>query len=303
MTPARLSHACIAETIGTFILVFFGTGSVFVGVLTGAIDGVVQVGLVWGLGIGLAIYAVGAVSGAHLNPAVTVAMAALKRLPPARIVPYVAAQLVGAFLASAILYGLFSGVLAEFEAKKGLVRGQPGSELSAMVFGEYFPNPAIFGTDEAAFRQVSSMQAMAAEAIGTCLLVFFILALTDTRNRSRPNGTSFAPFIGLTVAVIIAVVAPLTQAGLNPARDFAPRLFSYFVGWGDIAIPGPRGGFLTVYIIAPILGGCVGAAIYQLLIGRSFGISSAPAAEVPKDHGDSGMDPDLPRQRSLPASS
>src|SRR5690606_13141172 len=84
---------------------------------------------------------------------------------------------------------------------------------------------------------------------------FFILALTDTRNRSRPNGTSFAPFIGLTVAVIIAVVAPLTQAGLNPARDFAPRLFSYFVGWGDIAIPGPRGGFLTVYIIAPILGG------------------------------------------------
>src|SRR5690606_31407984 len=194
-------------------------------------DGVVQVGLVWGLGIGLAIYAVGAVSGAHLNPAVTVAMAALKRLPPARIVPYVAAQLVGAFLASAILYGLFSGVLAEFEAKKGLVRGQPGSELSAMVFGEYFPNPAIFGTDEAAFRQVSSMQAMAAEAIGTCLLVFFILALTDTRNRSRPNGTSFAPFIGLTVAVIIAVVAPLTQAGLNPARDFAPRLFSYFVGW------------------------------------------------------------------------
>src|SRR5690606_19129775 len=137
-----------------------------------------------------------------------------------------------------------------FEAKKGLVRGQPGSELSAMVFGEYFPNPAIFGTDAVAFRQVSSIQAMGAEAIGTCLLVFFIVALTDARNRSRPNGTSFAPFIGLTVAVIIAVVAPLTQAGLNPARDFGPRLFSYFVGWGDIAIPGPRGGFVTVYIIA-----------------------------------------------------
>jgi glycerol uptake facilitator protein len=69
-------------------------------------------------------------------------------------------------------------------------------------------------------------------------------------------------FIGLTVAAVISVLAPLTQVGLNPARDFGPRLVAYFLGWGEVAIPGPSGGFFTVYILSPCLGAVVGARLY-----------------------------------------
>jgi hypothetical protein len=82
----------------------------------------------------------------------------------------------------------------------------------------------------------------------------------------RPNGTLFAPFIGLGLAILIVILAPLTQAGFNPARDLGPRLVSYFAGWGRIAIPGPRGGFFTVYILAPMVGGVVGGAVYDWVI-------------------------------------
>ena len=68
------------------------------------------------------------------------------------------------------------------------------------------------------------------------------------------------------MAIVISIVAPLTQAGLNPARDFGPRLFAYLAGWGRIAIPGPRGGFFTVYILGPIVGGLIGGFVYQYLL-------------------------------------
>jgi glycerol uptake facilitator len=273
-----LWRAYAGEIVGTFLLAFFGTGSVFVGVLTGALVGLFQVAVVWGIGIGLAIYAVGSVSGAHLNPAVTVAVATFRGFPRGRVLPYVGCQVLGAFLASAVLFGLFSGVLAGFEKDKGITRGQPGSQASAMVFGEYFPNPAVFGADDAAFAKVTHVQAFAAEVVGTALLVFFVFALTDDRNSGRPNGTMFAIFIGLAVAIIIAIIAPLTQAALNPARDFGPRLFSLLAGWGRIAIPGPRGGFFTVYILAPVVGGLVGGAIYETIFR---GPSPKPELEPP----------------------
>ena len=259
-----------AEIVGTFILVFFGTGSVFVAVLTGELRGLMQVALVWAIAIGLAIYAVGAISGAHLNPAVTLAFVAWRRFPARRAAIYVVSQIVGAMIASAVLYGLFANILTAFEKEHGVVRGQAGSQISAMVFGEYFPNPAAFGTAPESFERVTHVQAMFAEAIGTGLLVFFIFALTDTRNPNRPGSVQWAIFIGLTVAVIIAILAPLTQAGLNPARDFGPRLFAYFAGWKSIAIPGPRSGFLTVYILAPLVGGVIGGWVYDLVIRPGF---------------------------------
>ena len=75
-------------------------------------------------------------------------------------------------------------------------------------------------------------------------------------------------FIGLGVAAIISVVAPLTQAGLNPARDLGPRVVSWFLGWGEIAIPGPRGGWLSVYVLAPCIGALIGGGLYRLLAGK-----------------------------------
>lgn len=274
--PPSLIRECAAELLGTFFLVFFGTGVVFVAVLTPAISGLFQVAIVWGLAIALAIYAVSAISGAHINPAITIVSAVLRGFPLRKVGPYIASQLAGAFVASALLYGLFSGVLAGYEAEKRIVRNQPGSgEQTAMIFGEYFPNPGIFGTGRAAHAKVTHVQAMAAEAVGTALLAFFVFALTDPRNRNRPQGTLFALFIGLTVSILIAVIAPLTQAGFNPARDFGPRLFAYFNGWGSVAIPGPRGGFFTVYILSPIVGAVIGGLAYDLVIRRRAASSDA----------------------------
>ncbi len=270
---AELSRECIAEFIGTYILVFFGVGSVHAAVLTGAQAGLWQVAVVWGVAISLAIYAVGAVSGAHINPAITIAFAIFRDFPRRKVPAYVGAQLAGAFAGAATLFGLFRGLILRFEAAHEIVRGGTGSQLSGMIFGEYFPNPAMIGVDPAALAAVTPFQAMMGEAIGTAFLAFFVFACTDNRNTSRPFGTFFAPFIGLSVSIIISIIAPLTQAGLNPARDFGPRLFAFLAGWGRIAIPGPRSGFLTVYILAPIVGAVIGAALYRGLL-RS---AAAPA--------------------------
>lgn len=278
MLPSnRLLRECVAELIGTFLLVFFGTGAVFVAVLTGALQGLFSVAIVWGLVIALAIYATSAVSGTHINPAVTLALAVWRGFPKHKIPAYLLAQLLGAFLASALLLGLFSGVVRAFEQEHGIVRGEAGSEHTAMMFGEYFPNPGILGATPHDHAKVSQVQAMTAEAFGTAVLVFLIFALTDPQNHNRPHATLLAPFIGLTITILVCVLAPLTQACFNPARDFGPRLVAYFAGWGAIAIPGPRGGFFTVYILAPIVGALLGGGLYDLLLRPAFAPAPTPA--------------------------
>ena len=132
----------VGEFAGTFMLVFFGCGSVAAAVLTGAQVGIFQVAIVWGLGIATAIHLTGSLSGAHLNPAVTLSLAAAGRLPLLRAPGYILMQMMGAFSASAVLYALFAGPLRAFEAANRIVRGAPGSEASAMIFGEFYPNPA-----------------------------------------------------------------------------------------------------------------------------------------------------------------
>lgn len=265
MNRESVVAVCVSEFIGTLILVFFGVGSVHTAVLAGAQQGLWQVAVVWGVAIALAIYATGAVSGAHINPAITLAFAAFRGFPKWKVAPYILSQVLGAFVGAALLYSLFCGMIVDRETATGLTRGGPGSEAIAMVYGEYFPNPAMIGTTARAFAQVSLPQAMAAEGLGTAFLAFFIFALVDERNRNRPRANLSPLFIGLTVSILISLLAPLTQAGLNPARDFGPRLFSWFAGWGRIAIPGPRGGFFTVYILSPILGALVGGGLYELI--------------------------------------
>ena len=260
-----LWRALIGEYIGTFILVFFGVGAVNAAVVTGAQAGLWQVAVVWAFGVSLGIYTAGSLSGAHINPAITTAFAIFDRFPWSRVVPYWIAQIAGAACASLVLYAMFSDAIIEFERAHGLLRGGPGSELSAMVFGEYFPNPAIFGTAEDAWRVVTMRTAFIAEVVGTAMLALLVFSLTSDRNPSRPPSALAAVLIGVGVAAIISVVAPLTQAALNPARDFGPRLVSYFLGWDQIAIPGPRGGWLTVYIIAPMVGGIIGGGIYSAI--------------------------------------
>ena len=277
-SPA-VGKICLAECVGTFVLVLFGCGAVHTAVLMGAQSGLWQVAVVWGVAIMLAIYMVGAISGGHINPAVTVAFAVSGRLSWRLVLPYVVAQVGGAFLAAALLFVLFGPYLAMIEQEKQVVRGQPGSEITAMCYGEYFPNPGALSSAPGAYSRearqrmnalVSEPVAFFAEALGTMLLAMVVFAVTDDRNRAAPPRGLAPVFIGLTVSGLISFIAPLTQGCFNPARDFGPRLFAYFAGWGSVALPGPRGlGFLTVYILAPIAGAVVGAGFYNRLLRHS----------------------------------
>ena len=265
----HLWRCCVAECAGTFILVFLGTGVVHAAVLAKAQAGLFQVAIVWGIAVALAIHVTAGVSGAHINPAITAAFAVAGGFPKRDVLPYWAAQLTGAFLAAAVLHVLFRGFVLDAEAVMGIPRGSPGSEAIAMCYGEYFPNPAL-GTDAKAHALVSELQAFLAELVGTALLAFVVFALSEPANTKSPGGQLTPAFIGLTIAALISVIAPMTQACFNPARDFGPRLFTWLAGWGSIAIPGPRGGFFTVYILAPTAGAISGAVLFRVLVRPQY---------------------------------
>jgi glycerol uptake facilitator protein len=259
----------IGEFLGTFLLVFFGCGSVAAAVLTGAQVGIFQVAIVWGLGVATAITVTGSLSGAHLNPAVTCALATARGFPWRRVAGYLAAQFAGAFVAAALLHALFAGPLAAFEATHALVRGAPGSEASAMIFGEFFPNPGGRPLADAAHRAVSPGGAFLVELVGTALLVLVILAVTNQDNAARPRG--FAPLvIGLTLTLLISLLAPLTQAGFNPARDLAPRVWSTLAGWGGLPFSVNGQGWLWVYVAGPLAGGQVAAIFYRVILRPAY---------------------------------
>jgi len=275
-----LRSALAGELLGTFLLVLFGTGSVACAVLTGALQGLWQVAVVWGFGVTIAIYCSAALSGAHLNPAVSLAFALLRphSFSPRRLLPYWAAQLGGAILAGLVVWAAFAPFLTRFEQQEGLIRGVAGSERAAMIFGEYFPNPAVFGTGPDAAALVSPLGALAVEALGTAILVLVIFALSDPDNAGAPEPTLVPFFVGFTVAVLISLFAPITQAGWNPARDFGPRLVAVLAGYGSVAIPGPQGGF-WIYIVGPLLGAVCGGTLYERLIGPLLPRKRPPGVE------------------------
>ncbi len=269
VAQARIPKWAVGEFFGTFLLVFFGCGSLCTAVTTGAQVGIFQVAIVWGLGLATAIYLTGSLSSAHFNPAVTVAAAVWARFPKRLVLPYVVVQLLGAFVAAALLYAIFNNALAAYEAKNDIVRGGPGSEATAMVFGEYFPNPGGKPIAAATPLLITSAQAFGAEVVGTAILVLVIFCVTDERNATRPQILTAAT-IGLTLTLLISLFGPLTMAALNPARDFGPRLFSALAGWGSVPFRVNGAGWLTVYIIAPLVGGLAGGAVYRLFFKGAY---------------------------------
>ena len=250
----------IGEALGTFILVLFGCGSVAVATLFGEYGSIFQIAIVWGIGVTLAIYLTRHLSCAHLNPAVSIAMVLGKRMSAKQLPVFLIAQLLGAFIAGAVLYALFSPSIAAFESANGIIRGTVESTQTARMFGEFY-NASIGGT-----AVVSMTLAITAEMFGTFLLVLLIFALTEGCNVGRPSDTMAPLFIGLTVSSIICLIAPLTQAGLNPARDFGPRLVAWISGWGSAAFPDNYGGFFWVYILAPIVGGAIAALFFLYVL-------------------------------------
>jgi glycerol uptake facilitator protein len=267
MELSDLKISFIGELLGTFLLTFFGCGAVATTALFGAHSGLFQIAGIWGIGVTLAIYASRHLSCAHLNPAVTLAMFLSGRMIPRKLPVYLIAQFLGAFLAGLVLLIVFNSSLTHYESYNHIVRGAPESIKTAMMFGEYFPNPSA----PQATGPISWYSAMGVEALGTFILVTIIFLMTEDCNVGRPSSDIAPIFIGLAVMALISILAPLTQAGFNPARDFGPRLVAYLAGWGRMAIPGPQGGFFTVYILGPLVGGAASALIFRGLLQPLMG--------------------------------
>ncbi len=248
-----IKRAWLGEFLGTFILVLFGCGSVAVDTLFEAHGGnLALIALIWGAAVTLAIYLTRHLSCAHLNPAVSISMAVSGRMYWSKLPGYLIAQFLGAFVAGWAVYALFAPQLEIFEAAKDIVRGAPESVKTARMFGEFYNGTLL--------------HAAGAEFFGTFLLVLAIFGLTEGCNVGRPDNSLAPVFIGMTVASIICLVAPLTQAGLNPARDFSPRCVAWICGWGKAAFPDSAGGFFHVYILAPILGGLAASGLFMAVI-------------------------------------
>ena len=266
-SKSRLGAECRAEFLGTFILILVGDGGVAVDVFTGSL-GLWGVSMLWGLGVTLGVYAVGVISGAHLNPAVTVTMSLFRGFPRRKILPYILSQILGAAAAAATLWFSWYGFWQVKAGALGVGIGQPGSQKLAMVFCCFYPNPGIVGTTPADLAKVSTGQAFFVEVVLTMLLLLMILALGDERSSGTPLSNLAPLFIGLTVAVIVGIGAPLTMDAVNPVRDFGPRLFAWLIGFGSVAFPGPRGNEWWLYILAPLLGGILGGFIYDTVVRR-----------------------------------
>lgn len=255
-TNHTLKGACIAEFLGTGLLIFFGCGCVAAAKLAGAAFGLWEISIVWGIGVAMAVYCTAGVSGAHLNPAVTIALWKFACFDGKKVIPYIIAQMAGAFVAAALIYLLYQDLFAATEAAQNIVRGETVGV--ANVFSTY-PHPNI-----------TFYKAFLVETVITAILMGLILALTDDGN-GVPKGPMAPLLIGLLIAVIGGATGPLTGFAMNPARDFGPKLFAYFTGWGDIALTGGLAiPYFLVPLIAPIVGGLLGAWGYQRFIGKNL---------------------------------
>ena len=252
MIDKNLKRELFAELLGTFVLIAFGAGVVAQVVLSEEKNGVyLSINLAWGMAVTLAIYVAGGVTGAHLNPAVTVALAARRGFPWKKVIPYSLAQIMGAFVASFVVFMTYREAFSAFD---GGTRQVVGAKSTAGIFATY---PQSF---------LSLTGGMVDQIVGTALLLLVILAIGDNRNLA-PTGNLGPVLVGLLVTVIGMSFGFNAGYAINPARDLGPRLFTAVAGWGpDVFRAGNY--WFWVPIVGPIVGGVLGAYTYDLLIGR-----------------------------------
>jgi MIP family channel proteins len=242
-----------AEFLGTFVLIMLGAGVVAQVVLSGGTAGnYLSINVAWGIAVTMAIYVAGGISGAHLNPAVTVALAVHRRFPWGKVLPYSIAQLVGAFAASSVVFAVYREALNNFD---GGIRQIAGAHGTAGIWATY-PQPYLSTFPGGFVDQVA----------GTALLVLLVFALVDEKNLA-PSANFLPIFVGLAVVVIGQAFGFNAGYAINPARDLGPRLFTAIAGWGN-GVFRAANHWWWVPIIAPLIGGVVGGYIYDLLITR-----------------------------------
>ena len=293
-TPGEL----LAEFLGTFIIIAFGDGVVamVVAALNQSGRGKVafaaqadwlMIAWAWGFGVAFAVWVAGGVSGAHLNPAVSLAQALRRKFAWRKVPAYWSAQVLGAFAGAALVYFNYHDAINSLNHTMHITRGSAKSVGTYSIFGT-FPAPYFHSWVGPFFDQV----------IGTAFLVGFIFAITDEFN--APVKGNMAPFVvGLIVVAIGLSFGANAGYAINPARDFGPRIFAWIAGWKSIAFPGDYGNVNTYFwipIIGPLVGGAVGALIYDLGIRN---ILIARGAEPDPEMVEKGADAlDEPQQRS-----
>jgi len=281
----------IAEFFGTMVLILFGDGCVAVFGLFGQSQGVgigantwpiIVFG--WGLAVMLGVYVAGAISGAHLNPAVTLGLAATGRFPWRKVLPYWLAQVLGAFVAALILYFVYQGALANALAANHLTIGDiaQGPTYGGKGFGW------IFYTGHRSF--VGTFGAFGDEFVGTALLVGLILVIVDGRN--QPVQANLNPLIiGFLIVAIGASFGANTGYAINPARDFGPRLWIGFVsGFQSFSVDNF---YFWLPIVAPLAGGVVGAFIYDYTIGRVLAAKELMKSGTAETKGEAVREPSV----------
>jgi glycerol uptake facilitator protein len=274
----------VAELLGTFVLIAFGDGVVAMAVaalnqsgrgteIFAASGDWLIIGWGWGFAVAFGIYVAGGVSGAHINPAVTLAFAARRGFPWRKVPGYIAAQLVGAFLGALLVYIVYKGAIDSYERANHITRGDPDSVTTFSIFATF---PADYlGNWVGPFID---------QVVGTAFLVAFVFAIVDELN--QPVRANLAPVvIGFVVVAIGLSFGANAGYAINPARDLGPRLFAGLAGWGEVAIPGNYAnvsGYLWIPIVGPFLGGLIGAFVYDLGIRdtlRARGETAPPDIE------------------------
>ena len=241
-----------AEFFGTFILITFGIGVVAQAVLSkNAIGSALSINIAWGLAVMLGIYSSGGVSGAHLNPAVTIALAVHRALPWNKVAPYVLAQVAGAFAGAALVWFTYREALTAFD---GGMRTIEGATATAGIFATY---PQSFLSIAGGFVD---------QVVGTMLLMAGVLAVTDQKNVAPPAWLT-GPLVGLLVVAIGMAFGYNAGYAINPARDFGPRLFTAVAGWGGGVFTAANG-WWWVPVVAPVIGAVLGAWLYDLFINN-----------------------------------
>jgi MIP family channel proteins len=241
-----------AEFLGTLVLIVFGSAVVAQWILSGSSHGsYLAVNLGWGLGVTMGIYVSAGVSGAHLNPAVTLALAVRRGFPWAKVPAYAAAQLLGAFAGASVTFATYRDAFDHFD---GGLRQVSGAKATAGIFATY-PQEFLSNIPGGLVDQV----------VGTALLVGLIFALSDRKNAAPSAGGPAA--VGALVVLIGMTFGYNSGYAINPARDLGPRVFTALAGWGSEVFRAGHG-WWWVPIVGPCIGAVLGGLVYDLLITR-----------------------------------
>ncbi|WP_220447976.1 MIP/aquaporin family protein [Nonomuraea diastatica] len=244
-----LAGELFSEFAGTAVLILFGCG-VVASVVAAEVGDHDSIAWAWGLGVALGVYTAARISGGHINPAVTLAFAAFQGFPWWKVLPYALAQTAGAFVAALLVRWNFTEILA---------MADPGHTVKTQIVFSTLPGNGTL--------PVGLWGGFRDQIIGTAILLFLVFALIDTRNMA-PNA-NMGPFvIGLIVVAIGMAFGTNAGYAINPARDFGPRLASFLTGYHDAWRDQYGGLYFWVPIAGPLIGGLVGAGLYQALISR-----------------------------------